>query len=468
MVIDYSKWDKLELSDDSDVEVHPNVDKKSFIRWKQRDIHEKREQMKHNIEQLEVSTEMNTDLLKRIDQLISVGEKGEEKLSGDIASAVAIANRGFDKDKPESATADEQHNYTEMLENLMEQVRDGVKDAEDKEKATLQKIKEHRQKLDDVLKDQFKQLEELREERSKHILSEDIHTGFDSTQITHKPKETEKKKQTKEQVEVLNPGAEGPSSSTPPPPQQQQKSAAEAEEDDEVQASPDTLEFGKIAIGEYSKCYAYLTSHPNIISEQEKDGLMMEAFQQQLAGNEVSMRRIVHNALLIQYCHTLGPDGVRMFFSKINDKNHPAYNAFIKDVDFTVNHIKQRCEVISQERQDQQENVEQIQLHAVDPNTEIVVNVPDSTNPDAMAVYNSFSTEMRTAIESKQLDEINKVLAEMSVEDAEELVKKFDECGVLSVEEKIYDATEWQKEKQRLQEEEATTGASNPKVEEMD
>lgn len=466
MVIDYSKWDKLELSDDSDIEVHPNVDKNSFIRWKQRDIHEKREQMKHNIQQLEVSTEMNTDLLKRIDQLISVGEKGEEKLSGDISSAVAIANKGFDKDKPESATADDQHNYTEMLENLMEQVHDGVKSADDTEKATLEKIKEHRQKLDDVLKDQFKQLEELREERGRHILSEDIHTGFDSTQITHKPKETESKKQAKEQIEVLNPGAEEGSSAPPPP---QPKSVAEAEEDDDVQASPDTIEFGKIPIGEYAKNYAYLTSHPNIISEQEKDGLMMEAFQQQLAGNEVSMRRIVHNALLIQYCHTLGPDGVRMFFSKINDKNHPAYNAFIKDVDFTVNHIKQRCEVISQERQDQQENVEQIQLHAVDPNTEIVVNLPDSGNPDAMAVYDSFTTEMRNAIESKQLDEINKVLAEMPVEEAEELVKKFDECGVLSVEEKIYDATEWQKEKQRLQqEEERTASSSNPKVEEMD
>jgi cell division cycle protein 37 len=27
--MDYSKWDKLELSDDSDIEVHPNIDKKS-------------------------------------------------------------------------------------------------------------------------------------------------------------------------------------------------------------------------------------------------------------------------------------------------------------------------------------------------------------------------------------------------------------------------------------------------------
>ena len=44
--LNYSKWDNLELSDDSDIEVHPNVDKRSFIRWKQRDIHEKREMRK--------------------------------------------------------------------------------------------------------------------------------------------------------------------------------------------------------------------------------------------------------------------------------------------------------------------------------------------------------------------------------------------------------------------------------------
>jgi cell division cycle protein 37 len=30
---DYSKWDKIELSDDED-DVHPNIDKDSWFRWK--------------------------------------------------------------------------------------------------------------------------------------------------------------------------------------------------------------------------------------------------------------------------------------------------------------------------------------------------------------------------------------------------------------------------------------------------
>lgn len=53
MAIDYSKWDKIELSDDSDVEVHPNVDKKSFIKWKQQSIHEQRFKRNQDIKNLE-------------------------------------------------------------------------------------------------------------------------------------------------------------------------------------------------------------------------------------------------------------------------------------------------------------------------------------------------------------------------------------------------------------------------------
>ncbi|CEG19340.1 hsp90 co-chaperone cdc37 [Ceraceosorus bombacis] len=62
MPLNYAKWDALELSDDSDVEVHPNVDKKSFIKWKQRDIHEKRAQAKADMEGLQKELELNANL----------------------------------------------------------------------------------------------------------------------------------------------------------------------------------------------------------------------------------------------------------------------------------------------------------------------------------------------------------------------------------------------------------------------
>ncbi|KAE8264784.1 hypothetical protein A4X09_0g6861 [Tilletia walkeri] len=77
MPLNYSKWDNIELSDDSDVEVHPNVDKKSFIRWKQRDIHEKREQRKVQQEQLQAELKTNAALRPRLLDL-----KEELRISG--------------------------------------------------------------------------------------------------------------------------------------------------------------------------------------------------------------------------------------------------------------------------------------------------------------------------------------------------------------------------------------------------
>ncbi|RPD52499.1 hypothetical protein L227DRAFT_489945, partial [Lentinus tigrinus ALCF2SS1-6] len=55
MPLNYSKWDNLELSNDTDIEAHPNLDKCSLKRlmrsrkWKQRAIHEQRKERKLKI-----------------------------------------------------------------------------------------------------------------------------------------------------------------------------------------------------------------------------------------------------------------------------------------------------------------------------------------------------------------------------------------------------------------------------------
>lgn len=67
--LNYSKWDNLELSDDSDIEVHPNVDKKSFVRWKQRDIHEKRDLRKAELDGLKREQDLNVELAPRLDEV---------------------------------------------------------------------------------------------------------------------------------------------------------------------------------------------------------------------------------------------------------------------------------------------------------------------------------------------------------------------------------------------------------------
>jgi cell division cycle protein 37 len=90
--------------------------------------------------------------------------------------------------------------------------------------------------------------------------------------------------------------------------------------------------------------------------------------------------------------------------------------------------------------------VEQIQLHAVDPNTEIRIAVPEpnSSDPTEIAsrkIFDSFPPSLQRALEARSLDKVNEVLGKMSVEEAEAIVAKLGEGNMLSLEEGIIDAT---------------------------
>ncbi|KAF9193810.1 hsp90 co-chaperone Cdc37 [Haplosporangium sp. Z 767] len=72
--INYSKWDDLEISDDSDIECHPNVDKRSMIRWKQEQIHREREARRTKIVALKHEAET---LKKQLDRIEKSAQQGE-------------------------------------------------------------------------------------------------------------------------------------------------------------------------------------------------------------------------------------------------------------------------------------------------------------------------------------------------------------------------------------------------------
>lgn len=82
----------------------------------------------------------------------------------------------------------------------------------------------------------------------------------------------------------------------------------------------------------------------------------------------------------------------------------------------------------------------------MDPNTKISISIPpaNSTIPEeieARKIYETFPPGLQRALESESLDEVNKVLGKMSVEEAEEIVEKLGEGGMLNLEEGIVDAT---------------------------
>ncbi|KIW96098.1 uncharacterized protein Z519_03165 [Cladophialophora bantiana CBS 173.52] len=500
MPISYDKWDRLEVSDDSDVEVHPNVDTKSFIRAKQRQIHEQRAQRKHEIETLKYERIVNDGLLERINALLDALKRHQEDASRknpeELVFQSLIESAGDPaKDEPPKPPEGvythqkEQPRYSKMMGALVDQVKKEI----DENKATstdryadfLQGVNGHLSKVQKLQQDLLKRLAQLEKEATAKITSEDIHFGFDSSHInkpkqkatpTEKPKVKEKTKT--ESVELLN-APKGLSSQTREAPKSGEgavSSGAEAdieddalldkhedEEEDEasIKLTPEGKQFAKIKLGDYRACLQFISEHPDIVNEKTQDALMIEAFNAQMKGQDAYARTCVHQSLLIQYCRQLGRDGVGLFFKRITTKGHQANQVFNKDLAETYGRIKTRAAELQKEEANDSAGVEQIQLHAVEPGTEIHINVPqagsdDPVEQEARKIFDRFPPGLQRALESGSLDEVNKVLGKMSVDEAEEIVELLGQGGMLSLQEGVIDATneEGQKRLKEIEEEE--------------
>ncbi|KAL2124855.1 hypothetical protein VTJ04DRAFT_1220 [Mycothermus thermophilus] len=482
MPVDYSKWDALELSDDSDIEVHPNVDKRSFIRAKQHQIHMQRQQRRHEIETLKYERIINDALHKRFVQLHeSLKARADEAKAGnpgEVAFRVVMESAaGLDpKDdqvppRPEGVhSAEEQPpTYTKMMATMLDQVNKALDEKnvapENRYEAMLEEIQGHIDKVTNVQGELLKRLAELEAEEKKKITSDDIHDGFNSSFINKSSSSSSapsggSKSETK--VELLNPNyaANSPSGGNPPPEE-------EIDENEEIKASPLAQEFAKIPASDYRASHEFLVKHREILTERESDGLLLLAFDAQIEGREEFARNCVHQALLLQYCRALGRDGVALFFKRIQTPGHPAQDTFWKDVSESYSKIRNRARVIAEERaKNKEEAVEQIQLHAVEPGTTINFKIPDANSEDpevqkARAIFDSFSDEMKKALETGKLDEVNKVLGQIPCAEAEGIVEKLGEAGILSLEEEIIDATtEEGKEKWKQMEEQGKKAAA--------
>ncbi|QKX64233.1 uncharacterized protein TRUGW13939_11406 [Talaromyces rugulosus] len=457
MVLDYSKWDAIELSDDSDVEVHPNVDKRSFIRAKQNQIHQQREQRRHEIETLKYERIINDGLLERIDKLLGALQRHEDSNRDpeQLVFQSLIESAGDPAaDQPPAppagvhANVKEQPKYSQMMGSLVDQVKKEVDESKSDEpiQAYITGVQGHKTKVLDLQQELLQKLAELEKEESSKITSSDIHTGFDSSHVAKSSPAD--KASSKGTVELLN-----PSSSTKQDTVGAQSSGADADLEDEdeeadIKVSDLAKQFAKIPMGDYKSSLRFISENPQVTAESETDGLLVEAFNSQMDGKAEYARQCVHHGLLLQYCRSLGRDGVSLFFKRITTKDHQAATLFRNDVNETYNKIKTRAAELAKDRSPENDpaGVEQIQLHAVDPNTQINISIPapDSTVPEeieARKIFDSFPPGLQRALQSESLDEVNKVLGKMSVEEAEIIVDKLGQGSMLSLEEGIVDAT---------------------------
>ena len=442
--------DALELSDDSDIEVHPNVDKRSFIRAKQGQIHQERQQRKLMIETLKYERIINDTLIQRISSLLAslkaFASDAETENPAQVAfkavmSSTASLDPKADEPPPRPAGIHEGQEklptFTKMMMTLLDQVNE-VLDEKKLEKleryhGMVEEIQKHLDKVTNLQADLHKKLAELEKEEGRKITSESIHTGFDSSHVNKSTPSTSsastEAKKNSPSLELLNPNY---SEATSLP-----AASKGDDDDDEIDASPAARQFAKIKSTEYRQSLAFLSSHPEILTEKETDGLLVLAFDAQLENRDDYAKNCVHQALLIQYCRALGRDGVALFFKRITTPGHQAQGVFAKDVQDTYMKIRTRAREINIQRAEDEKNgvaqgVEQIQLHAVEPGTTISISVPpkDSENPEeqaARAIFESFDPKMRAALETGSLDEVNKVLGDLKVDVAEDLVGKFGE-----------------------------------------
>lgn len=369
------------------------------------------------------------------------------------------------KDKPPTpppgihAQANEQPRYSKMMAALIDQVKKAVDEqkATDRYQAFIDEVGSHKAKVSSLQQELLAKLAELEKEDKGKITSQDIHYGFDSSSVS-KSKPAEK---TTTDPELLNPSrpqqksfdnvqTPGSDADVEDEGTGTKKSILDDSDDDDLSTSALAKQFGKINFGDYKTSLQFISSNPAIVSEKETDGLLVEAFNAQSEGKDSYARQCVHQALLIQYCRQLGKDGVGLFFKRVTTQGHQAQKLFMDDVNSTYARIRSRTKELDEQRKkDEVEGtggVEQIQLHAVDPNTSIHIVVPsaDATTEDekqARQIFEAFPPGLQRALETGKLDKINEVLGKMSVEEAEEVVEQLGNGGMLSVEQGVIDAT---------------------------
>lgn len=390
-----------------------------------------------HIEVLKYERVVNDGLMKRIsgllDALKSHAAEAETRNPAEVAFQAVMESAGSAGDdkppkRPEGVHGSEEEmpTYTKMMATLLDQVNKALdeKKPDNRYNAMVEEIGGHLEKVQDLQKQLLEKMAELEKMDQGKITSDSYQVGFNSSHVS---KSQPGDNAVSSKPELLNPNFDinNPGGIKAP------DSTSDVDDDAEAQASLEGKRFAHIKSNDYRESNNYISAHPQILSEKEQDGILVMAFDAQLEGKGDFARNCVHQALLLQYCRSLGKDGVPMFFKRITTKGHQAQEVFYKDVSETYARIQSRCKEINAERAQEAASgnagVEQIQLHAVEPGTVINIKIPPANSEDELekqgrAIFEKFAPDMQKALETGSLDKVNEVLGRMKVDEAEELV----------------------------------------------
>ncbi|TIC42497.1 hypothetical protein E3Q08_02789 [Wallemia mellicola] len=443
MPLNYDKWANLELSDDSDIEVHPNVDKKSFInniRWKQQDIHQKREARKAQLVKLNHELEINSTLLPRVTKIRKgVDQSGPEVFSGEVARLGSQPSN----EKPNTG-ADNQPTYDEMMQNLFIQIWEKAREHLDNKDLLSKTLVEELQKTEDKVtarnEDIKKEISVIEEEESQKITSEGIRTGFDSSHVNKitdtKPQQPQK--ETEKSIEVLNPGASKP----------------KKDDDDLPDLTTSMKRLAEVPLRQYRGMVDIISHDKALLADETTDALFVEAFNAGMENKADYALKCVNAGLFVQYCNKLGRDGVSLFIQRLTQSKE-AETVFLKDVNDTHARIMERSKVLASQQSSNEGEKEQIQL-MTEGDTEITFDVPEGPAPEKIVlegdaklqqldpevvkewlnqrweIFESFDNDFQMALKSGKLDIVNAYLGNQPVSKAEKIVQDLDRAGILN------------------------------------
>jgi len=400
-------------------------------------------QRKRQIEALKYERAINDELARRISALLSALESHTEEARTHDPTAVAFRalmqstpRNGEDDNPPPRPEGlfdgyEPLPTYSKMVARILDEVKKTLDEkgveVESRYDAMIGVIKVHLQKIRELQSELLKKLDRLEAEETEKITSEDYHVGFDSSHVS-KAKPGETKQRTK--LELLNPNYDlrDINSDTMPP----STTGTTKESDEEVinKASAAAKQLAQIKISDYPASRAYLLSHPEILRESEVDGLLIEAFDAALdRQNLPQSRQYVHQATLLDYCRRLGRDGMAIFFKHVTTPGHKAREMLEKDTSEKYQRVLELARDTDKQRASGggREGVEQIQIHPVEPGASIQIRIPQEGSEieevkRARSIFDSLAPEMRAALESGSLEEVNKVLGAMAVLEAEVVV----------------------------------------------
>lgn len=329
--------------------------------------------------------------------------------------------------------------YSRMMTDVLDQVNKTLDDRRvgknQRYGALIQELGSHFEKIQHLQTDLARNLDELEQQGSKKITSESYHVGFNSSHINKAGPGDKARQDTEIELLNLNYNMDKATADTGV----EMTKTTTDDSDEKVRASPAAKKFAEINPADYRASHAYLSSHPEILlNESETDGLLIEAYYAILdQHDETRAWHFIHQALLLQYCRMLGRDGVALFFKRISAPSHRSREAFEKDVAERFQKIRGMAKRDAKQRAEAAEGdgaVAQIQLHPVGLNGSVRIEVPLAESEDrevrkAREMFERFAPEMRAALESGSLDEVNKVLGGMEVEEAENLVSLLGEVS---------------------------------------